>query len=102
MLIGQQHGRLVHPERAEGRRSGTRETGRREEKQASLPRRLFAETFGTFALVFVAAGADTIAARTNGEIIPVARALAPALMVMALIYAIGNVSGAHFNPVVTL
>lgn len=73
-----------------------------DEQEASLSRRLFAEVFGTFALVTVAAGADTIAALTDGEVTPVARAVAPALMVMALIYAIGDVSGAHFNPAVTL
>ncbi len=58
--------------------------------------------FGTFALVTVAAGADTIAALTDGEVTPVARAVAPALIVIALIYAIGDVSGAHFNPAVTI
>jgi MIP family channel proteins len=68
---------------------------------ASWPR-LGAEAFGTFALVFVAAGGDTLARLANGEISAEARAVAPALMVAALIYAIGDVSGAHFNPVVTL
>ena len=80
------------------REHGDRDT----EQEASLPRRLFAEVFGTFALVTVAAGADTIAALTDGEVTPVARAVAPALMVMALVYAIGDVSGAHLNPAVTL
>jgi len=64
-------------------------------------RRLGAEVFGTFALVFAAAGADVMASVT-GDISPAARAVAPALMVTALIYAIGDVSGAHFNPAVTL
>jgi aquaporin Z len=66
------------------------------------PRRLFAEAFGTCLLTLIAAGADTISAAT-GTIIPQpAAVIAPALMVMAMIYAIGDVSGAHFNPVVTL
>ena len=60
-----------------------------------------AEALGTFALVFVAVGADAVADVTGGAISPAARAVAPALMVGALIYAIGDVSGAHFNPVVT-
>ena len=68
----------------------------------SWPQRLGAEAFGTFALVFAAAGGDTFARLANGEISAEARAVAPALMVAALIYAIGDVSGAHFNPVVTL
>lgn len=66
------------------------------------PRRLTAETFGTFALVFVAAGADITARISAGDVSTAARAVAPALMVAALIYAIGDSSGAHFNPVVTL
>jgi aquaporin Z len=65
-------------------------------------RRLAAETFGTFALVFVAAGADTMARVSGGSIEPTARAAAPALMVGALIYAISDASGAHFNPIVSL
>ncbi len=65
-------------------------------------RRLGAEAFGTFALVFVAAGADTMAVVSDGQVGVVARALAPALMVAALIYAIADASGAHFNPVVSL
>ncbi|MGH2465364.1 MAG: MIP/aquaporin family protein [Candidatus Limnocylindrales bacterium] len=69
---------------------------------ASWPQRLGAEAFGTFALVFAAAGGDTFARLANGEISTEARAVAPALMVAALIYAVGDVSGAHFNPVVTL
>jgi aquaporin Z len=65
-------------------------------------RRLLSESFGTFALTFVAAGADTTATLSGGEIGAAARAVAPALLVMALIYALGDVSGAHFNPAVSL
>jgi aquaporin Z len=65
-------------------------------------RRLAGETFGTFALVFVAVGGDTMAAVSGGEVSVAARAVAPGLMVAALIYAIGDVSGAHLNPAVTL
>jgi len=66
------------------------------------PRRLTAEAFGTFALVFAAAGADVMAELSHDAISAAARAVAPALMVMALIYSLGDQSGAHFNPVVTL
>jgi MIP family channel proteins len=62
---------------------------------------LLAELVGTFALVFVAVGGDAMARLATGEISSAARAVAPGLMVGALIYAIGDVSGAHLNPAVT-
>jgi aquaporin Z len=67
-----------------------------------MAQRLGAEVLGAFALTFIAAGADAGAAITGGEVSPLARALAPGLVVMALIYALGDRSGAHFNPAVTL
>jgi aquaporin Z len=66
------------------------------------PRRLTAEAFGTFALVFVAAGGDAMGRLSGDEVSAAARAVAPGLMVAALIYSIGDTSGAHFNPIVTL
>jgi aquaporin Z len=65
-------------------------------------RRLAAEAIGTFALVFVAAGGDTAARLSDGMVDPTARAIAPALVVAALIYAVSDQSGAHFNPAVSL
>lgn len=65
-------------------------------------RRLFAEAVGTFALTLVAAGGEVIGALSHGEVGPAARAVAPGLLIMALIYAVGNCSGAHFNPAVTV
>ena len=65
-------------------------------------RRLLAELLGTFFLTLVAAGADVISSVSGGEVSSSARVVAPALLVMALIYTVGNLSGAHFNPVVTL
>ena len=64
-------------------------------------RRLFSEIFGTFLLVLVAAGADVVAAKTH-QVPLEAAVVAPGLMVMAVIYFMGTVSGAHLNPVVTL
>jgi len=74
---------------------------RPEEADGTLARRLLAETFGTMALVFVAVGGDAAGVVTGGEVGVAARAVAPALIIAAMIYAIGDVSGAHFNPVVT-
>ena len=65
-------------------------------------RRIFAEAWGTFLLVVVAAGGEVVAARSGGAVTPGMRAVAPGLMVMAIIYFMGAVSGAHLNPAVTL
>ena len=66
-------------------------------------RRLFAEVLGTFFLVLVAVGAGMVNARFGGLAVPyTARVVAPALMVMALILAMGAVSGAHLNPAVSI
>ena len=67
-----------------------------------IPRRLLAELLGTFALTFVAAGAGVVGAVSGGEVDHVARSVAPGLLIAAFIYAMGDVSGAHFNPAVTL
>ena len=66
-----------------------------------LTTRLLVEGFGAFALTFVAAGGDVMARISGDEVTAMARAIAPALVVMALVYALGDRSGAHFNPVVT-
>lgn len=73
-----------------------------QEVRYDLPRRLLAELMGTFALTFVAAGAPVIAAASHTSPNLVALVVAPALLVMAMIYTVGGVSGAHFNPTVTL
>ena len=72
------------------------------ERLPEFGRRLLAEGLGTFALTFVAAGGEVIGSISGGEVGHAARAVAPGLTVMALIYAIGDCSGAHFNPAVTL
>jgi aquaporin Z len=64
-------------------------------------RRLFAEVFGTFLLVLVAAGSSVANARSHGMVPLDARVVAPGLTVMAVIYFMGTVSGAHLNPAVT-
>lgn len=67
-----------------------------------ISRRLAAELLGTFALTFVAAGGDVIAAVSGRPTGGPAQVVSPALLVMALIYSFGPISGAHFNPAVTL
>ena len=65
-------------------------------------RRLFSEVWGTFLLVLVAAGAGAVGAQPygGGLVLPV-KVIAPGVMVMAIIYFMGTVSGAHLNPAVT-
>jgi aquaporin Z len=65
-------------------------------------RRIFAETWGTFLLVLVAAGGGVVAAKSGGAVTLGMQVAAPGLMVMAIIYFMGTVSGAHLNPAVTL
>jgi aquaporin Z len=63
---------------------------------------LVAEALGAFGLTAIAAGADVACQITGGEVTPFARAIAPGLFVMASIDAMGDVSGLHINPAVTL
>lgn len=65
-------------------------------------RRLFSELLGTALLTLVAAGADVVSSATGSPLSLPAKVVAPALVVMALVYTIGDVSGAHLNPVVSL
>ncbi len=64
-------------------------------------RSLGAEAIGTFGLVFAGCGAIMVDAERGG-LGRVGIALAFGLVIMAMIYAVGHVSGAHLNPAVTL
>ena len=66
-----------------------------------LPRAL-AELVGTFLLVLFAAGSVMIDERSGGLVTDPGEALSSGLIVMAMVYAIGHISGAHINPAVTL
>jgi aquaporin Z len=60
-----------------------------------------AEAIGTFCLVFAGTGAIVINEISGGAITEPGIALTFGLVVMAMIYAVGDVSGAHLNPAVT-
>jgi len=59
-----------------------------------------AEAVGTFALVFAGAGAVMVDAKTH-QLGHVGVAITFGLVIMAMIYAVGHISGAHFNGAVT-
>lgn len=67
----------------------------------ALWRRAGAEYVGTFVLVLASGGAIVVDAQT-GALGHVGNALAAGLAVMVMIAAAGHISGAHFNPAVTL
>lgn len=65
-------------------------------------KKLAAEFIGTFALVFAGTGAIVIDQISGGAITHVGIALTFGLVVLAMVYTLGDISGAHLNPAVTL
>jgi aquaporin Z len=61
-----------------------------------------AEFLGTFFLVFAGTGAIVVDEASHGAVTHVGIALTFGLIVLAMIYTLGDISGAHLNPAVTL
>ncbi|HEV3414966.1 MAG TPA: aquaporin [Puia sp.] len=65
-------------------------------------RKSISELIGTFALVFCGTGAIVIDNQTGGGVTHVGVAITFGLIVMAMIYTLGDISGAHINPAVSI
>lgn len=65
-------------------------------------RKYVAEAIGTFALLFCGTGAIVINQETGGAVSHVGIAITFGFIVMAMIYTLGSISGAHLNPAVTI
>jgi aquaporin Z len=65
-------------------------------------KKYIAECLGTYALVFAGTGAIIIDQETHGSITHVGVAITFGLIVMSMIYALGDISGAHLNPAVSI
>ncbi len=65
-------------------------------------RNYVAELIGTFALVFCGTGAIVIDQQSGGVVTHVGVAITFGLIIMSMIYSLGNISGAHLNPAVSI
>ncbi len=65
-------------------------------------KKYLAEFLGTYALVFAGTGAIIIDQQTHGAITHAGVAITFGLIVMSMIYTFGDISGAHFNPAVSV
>jgi aquaporin Z len=65
-------------------------------------KKYIAEFIGTFALVFCGTGAIIVNQQTSGNLGLIGIALAFGIIISAMIYIFGNISGEHINPSVTI
>ena len=76
--------------------------GQNRQRITTYSRELVAESIGTFTLVFAGTGAIIVNHLSQGAITHLGISFVFGAVVAALIYALGHISGAHFNPAVTL
>lgn len=103
-MTGQTQDNRKAPKQQETKKQEDKEPEKEKQQDSLLDegRRLLAELVGTFALTFVAAGGPVISVLSHGKVTQTAALVAPGLVIMVMIYTLGNESGAHFNPTVTL
>jgi aquaporin NIP len=65
-------------------------------------KKLLSEFIGTYALVFAGTGSVIIDQQANGVITHLGIAITFGLVLMSMIYTFGGISGAHFNPAVSI
>lgn len=82
--------------------AGSRMTFQSEARSIPNLKKYVAEFIGTFALVFAGTGAIVIDEISRGAITHVGVALTFGLVVLVMIYTLGDISGAHLNPAVTI
>jgi len=68
----------------------------------NLLKKCIAEFIGAFAIVFCGCGAILANQISNGAVTHVGIAATFGLVVMTMVFATGHISGAHFNPAVTI
>ncbi len=82
--------------------AGSRMTFQARSDTSERGKKYIAEFIGTFALVFAGTGAIVVNEVSHGAITHVGIALTFGLIVLVMIYALGDISGAHLNPAVTI
>ena len=65
-------------------------------------RKILAEAIGTFALVLAGTSAIVVNDLTGGAVSHVGVALTFGIVIMVMVFAVGDISGAHLNPAVTV
>lgn len=76
-------------------------TNLRPDKRFQISKENLAEGFGTFALVFFGTGAIVVNEMFPGSVSSAGTALVFGLVIFLMVYAFGDISGAHLNPAVT-
>ena len=65
-------------------------------------KKYIAEFIGTFILVFFGTGSVIVNEQFNNQLGLLGIAFTFGIIIMAIIYSLGNISGAHINPAVTI